>query len=585
MTSRQGIARPPASASERLRSVQPAPLGRALSLIGVTALLLGVTQLGIATTLAPLPWSVVLFTIIFWIWMGAGLIAWWRRPTNGTGAILVLGGIALYLSGFANVSVPVLDSIAQVFGTTILSVAVHLLHAFPSGRLRGVLSIITVSLGYVVSIGFDAARTLVSAPSGSPLAIMQSALGGLVMVVTAIVLVRRVIAADPKHRRVLAPLFLYGTLAVLAIPLVPIITRQLGLDELTREAAQGAAQIVMLAGFPIAFLIGVLAGGFSRTSPLEALSAWLASGGANRPAVARALASTLGDDSLRVVYWVPERGGYVDESGTHTQRSDEPDRGWIEVRVDDRTVGAIEYDVRMVGEPEPVRRAGEVLAIAIDRERLIAELLAANEELQQSRVRLVEAADRERTRIARDLHDGLQVQLVLLALEAQTIANSAEATPTTSAASEALRRGIDTAAADLRRFVHDVVPSTLLEQGLTAAAEDLVDRLEMPATLTADVDEDALSPAATHTAYFVLAEALANAVKHARASTVNVELQQSGGRLVMEVRDDGVGGARLDGGTGLRGLSDRVEALAGTIEVQSRRGWGTRVRVELPCRS
>lgn len=586
MTSARGSTPPLASASTRFRGVQSVPRGRALIFIAVTALLLGVTQLGISTTLAQLPWSVVLFTVIFWIWMGAGLLAWWRRPENGTGAIIVLGGIALYLSGFANISVPALDVIAMVFGTTILSVAVHLLHAFPSGRLRGRLSTATVVLGYIVSIGFDSLRTIVGAGSGSVLANVQSALGGLVMVVTAVVLVRRVIAADPKHRRVLAPLFLYGTLAVLAIPLVPIISRQLGLDELTREALQGAAQIIMLAGFPIAFLIGVLAGGFSRTSPLEALSAWLASGGANRPAVARALAGTLGDDSLRVVYWMPDRERYVDEVGVETHRDDDdPDRGWVPVHAGDREIGAIEYDTRMIGDPEPVRRAGEVLAIAIDRERLIAELLAANEELQRSRVRLVEAADRERTRIARDLHDGLQVQLVLLALEAQTIANSAEATPATSAASEALRRGIDVAAADLRRFVHDVVPSTLLEQGLTAAAEDLVDRLEMPASLTSDVDEDALSPATTHTAYFVLAEALANAVKHSRASTVSVDLRQQRGRLVMEIRDDGVGGARLDGGTGLRGLGDRVEALAGSISVQSRRGWGTSVKVELPCTS
>jgi len=133
--------------------------------------------------------------------------------------------------------------------------------------------------------------------------------------------------------------------------------------------------------------------------------------------------------------------------------------------------------------------------------------------------------------------------------------------------------------------VHDVVPSTLLEQGLTAAAEDLVDRLEMPSTFTADVDEEALSPATIHTAYFVLAEALSNAVKHSRASSVSVDLRQTAGRMVVEIHDDGVGGARLDGGTGLRGLRDRVEALTGTIAVESRRGWGTSVKVELPCTS
>ena len=230
-----------------------------------------------------------------------------------------------------------------------------------------------------------------------------------------------------------------------------------------------------------------------------------------------------------------------------------------------------------------MRRAGEVLAIAIDRERLTTELLVSNEELSQSRMRLVEAAYRERSRIARDLHDGLQVQLVLLALEAQTIANAPDASPPVSAASEELRRGIDRAAADLRRLVHNVVPATLLEQGLVAATEDLVDRLEVPAALKADVDEKTLSAATTHTAYFVLAEVLANAVKHSRATTVSVRLHAADGCLQMDVHDDGVGGARLESGTGLRGLADRVDVLDGTIAIDSPRGGGTRVRVELPC--
>ena len=573
------------SAAASPRNLQEAPHGRAILFIGLTTLLLGIIQIAIGFTHSALMWSVVLFTVDFWIWTAAGLGAWWRRPENFTGPLIVLGGVALFLSGFSNLDVPVLEAISSVFGTTVLGVTVHLLHAFPSGRLRGWFSISTVILGYVVSFGLDFLRTVLGAQSGSALAIAQSSIGTLVMVLPVIVLVRRLIAADSKHRRVLAPLFLYGSLAVLLIPVVPIITRQLGLDEMTREPLQGALQIILLAGIPIAFLIGVLSGGFSRTSPLESLSSWLASGGANRPAVARALASTLGDDTLRVIYWVPERNGYVDEVGLETARVDHPDRGWVEVQVDERSVGAIEYDSRMLGEPDPVRRAGEVLAIAIDRERLIAELLAANEELQQSRVRLVEAADRERTRIARDLHDGLQVQLVLLALEAQTIANSPESTRSTSAASETLRRGIDTAAADLRRFVHGVIPSTLLEQGLTAAAEDLGARRERPAPLPADIDENALSQATMHTAYFVLAEALSNAVKHSRASTVTVELHQANGRMLMEIRDDGVGGARMEGGTGLRGLRDRVDALAGSITVQSRRGAGTSVKVDLPCTS
>jgi signal transduction histidine kinase len=260
-------------------------------------------------------------------------------------------------------------------------------------------------------------------------------------------------------------------------------------------------------------------------------------------------------------------------------------RLWQEVHVESRLVGAISYDSRMIADPESVRRAGRVFALALDRERLTAALLASNEALLLSRLRLVETADRERTRIARDLHDGLQVQLVLLALEAQQIANADDAHPTTVAAATALRQRLDGAAADLRRLVHAVHPSALIERGLTAAAEDLVDRLDIPATLVSDFDDRALTPATAQSAYLIVAEALTNAVKHSGARAVGVELTRAGDRLRVRVSDDGRGGAVIEHSSGLKGLTDRVDALGGSFELRSPEGAGTEVRVELPCGS
>ena len=587
----------------RLRGVGTGSLERALAAVAVLGLVLGGTQLGVGIAagldigMDLVIWAVCAFTVLFWIWLAAGIVAWARRPGNGIGPLLVVGSVAVFLGGMANMQVPVLDVISSIFATSVLAITVHLLHAFPSGRLRGAASVATVVTAYILAIGGDLVTTLLAqagARGGVPGAdetgpaaridqaveLGQTIVGITVMTLTAVILARRLIAADRRHRRVLLPLFLYGILAVLLIPLTPLAARLLGAE----RTVSVAIQLILIAGLPIAFLVGVLRGGFRRTTALEALSAWLAISGPTRPAAQRALASTLGDDSLRVLYWSESAGGYVDETGTPTHRAtDDPARSWIDVRVDGRLVGAIGYDTRLTGDAAAVRRAGEVLAIAIDHERLTTELLATNEELVRSRLRLVETAVRERSRIARDLHDGLQVQLVLLALQAQTIANSEEATPPVSAALGGLRRGIDEAAADLRRLVHDVIPATLIEQGLTAATEDLVDRLEMPATLTSDIDHAALSPATTHTAYFVVAEALANAVKHSRAERVEVRLSIEGERLRMEVADDGIGGARLDRGTGLRGLVDRVDVLGGAIDVASPAGKGTTVRVELPC--
>ncbi|SDG96108.1 sensor histidine kinase [Microbacterium pygmaeum] len=575
---------PAKSIPARLRTGRGASLRVALVVLAVCALLLGLLPIAVGVgNPNSLMWAVQFFTAVFWVWAAAGLLAWWRRPDNAMGALIFGGGLALYLAGLGNTGVVELVTVSAVFGTAPLAVTVHLLHAFPSGRVRGRLSMVTVVLGYVTSVALQLARVLLSpgAPEAFAIATMtQQALGIAVMVMTSIVLVQRLLRADRRHRRVLLPLFGYGTIAVLLLALAGPLARAFGLD----ASVGGSIQLVISAGIPIAFLLGVLLGGFTRTGELEPLSAWLGSTGATGAAVARALASTLGDESLRVVYWSEREATYVDEVGLpiDSERGD-PDRGWSEIRVDDRLVGAISYDARMIADPAPVQRAGDVLAIAVDRERLTAQLMASNEALTQSRVRLIEAADRERTRIAQDLHDGIQVQLVLLALAAQTIANSPDASPRTGEASAELRRGIDEAAADLRRLVHNVLPSSLTERGLTAATEDLVDRLSIPATLDAEIDDTTISATTTHTAYFIVSEGLTNAVKHSGATSVRVRLRAEANRLMIDIRDNGVGGVSMSQGSGLRGLIDRVDVLGGKFAIDSPRDHGTRLMVELPC--
>lgn len=580
----QPISPPERATLSRLGGVLPVSLTRALIAVIVLAALLVLTQLGVAMLHSELIWAVVLFDGVFLVWTGAGVLAWWRRPDNGIGPLILIGAVSVYLGGIANIPVPAFELINGVFATSVFAVTVHILHAFPSGRVRGRVSMTTVTSGYLVTIGIDLVTVVIGSASvtAEVLQAVQRVLGLAVMGMTAVVLVHRLTRADRRHRRVLLPMQLYGILAVIVVPLVPFVTRGIGAGPLV----PGVIQLALIAGLPIAFLLGVLRGGFRRTTPFEALSAWLAIGSADRPAVAHALATTLGDDTLRVLYAASDSRDVTDHEGVPVDAEPAaPGRGRIDVHVDGRRVGAIDYDARMIGDAAVVRRAAEVLAIALDRERLTVELLASNAELTRSRMRLVEAAFRERSRIARDLHDGLQVQLVLLALEAQTIANARGVDAETSAACAQLRRGIDAAAADLRRLVHNVLPAGLLEQGLAAAAEDLVDRLEMPADIDIEIEEGSLSQATAHTAYFVLAEVLANAVKHSRATAVTVVLRQSGGELLMRIGDDGVGGARPVAGAGLRGLGDRVAAIDGSIEIASEPGAGTVVEVRLPCGS
>lgn len=574
----------PQPGTARLRASKTDSLRPALLFLAAFALTLGGLQLAVAAAIIPERFlTVAAFTAVFFIWTAAGIIAWWRRPLSGTGGLLLSGALAVFIAGAGNLGLPVFTELSTIFATYVLAVTVHLLHAFPSGRLRGRLSEVTVVAAFLVAVLLQAPLYLLSPDQTELLLVavwVQSIAGLAVMVATGVFLIGRLRSTDPKNVRVLLPLYLYGILAILAIPMSANVLRLAG----AYEAISGAVQLAILAGIPIVFGIGVFRGGFAATTEADALSAWLSVAGGSKTAVGQALARSLGDESLWVAYWSEDRQTFVDEEGIEVgDRGQSPHRIWQDVHVESRLVGAISYDGRMITDPEAVRHAGRVLAIALDRERLTAALLASNEQLLLSRIRIVETADRERGRIARDLHDGLQVQLVLLALEAQQIANSDDAHPSTAIAATAHRQRIDDAAADLRHLVHGVLSSAFVERGLTAAAEDLVDRLDIPATLVSDVDDNALDPAVAHSAYLIVAEALTNASKHSDARTVRVELSRTADLLTLRVSDDGRGGARVELSTGLKGLADRVDALGGSFEVISPEGVGTELKVELPC--
>lgn len=159
-------------------------------------------------------WAVAMFTGVFWIWVAAGVVAWWRRPTNATGALMVFGGLSVFAGGLASINIEILADTSAVFATSVLSVTVHLLHAFPSGRLRGRLSALTVIGGYVVGAGLQAVLFFVrkSPVVFTEMKVIPVVLGLAVMTVTAIVLIVRLRAADRAQRKVLLPLFLYGSL-------------------------------------------------------------------------------------------------------------------------------------------------------------------------------------------------------------------------------------------------------------------------------------------------------------------------------------------------------------------------------------
>jgi signal transduction histidine kinase len=203
--------------------------------------------------------------------------------------------------------------------------------------------------------------------------------------------------------------------------------------------------------------------------------------------------------------------------------------------------------------------------------------------LETSRAAAVDSAESERRRIERDLHDGAQQRLVALALNLGAARERIDDDPEGGARLVAdAHEEAKAALREIRDLVRGIHPVILEDRGLDAALSAVVARSPVPVSLQVEVAERP-PPAVESAAYFVVTEALTNVARHAYATRAAVAIARAGDRLVVEVRDDGVGGAAIDGGTGLAGLRDRVAALGGTLRVVSPGGGPTTILAELPC--
>ena len=214
--------------------------------------------------------------------------------------------------------------------------------------------------------------------------------------------------------------------------------------------------------------------------------------------------------------------------------------------------------------------------------RLNAELHARLEELAASRARIVTAGDVERRRLERNLHDGAQQRLVTLALTLRIAQGQLDSDPAAArAALEGAGDELAHALAELRELARGLHPAVLTDRGLRSAVQMLASRAPVAVEI-AEIPDERLPEPVEAAAYYLIAEALTNVAKYARASTVRVRVAASGASVLVEVSDDGVGGADPGAGSGLRGLADRVEALGGTLEVVSPTGAGTSLRAQIP---
>ena len=297
--------------------------------------------------------------------------------------------------------------------------------------------------------------------------------------------------------------------------------------------------------------------------------------------VREALAERLGDRTLAIAYWLPERKLFVDERGDPVALP-QPGTGrtWTAVEHHGSRVAAIIHDAELDARPELVEAAAAGAVLALDNERLKADLRAKLQELHASRRRIVEAAADARRHLERDLHDGAQQRLVSLSLDLELLRRTVADHPAAAMADGAIQK-LREALTELRELARGIHPALLTDGGLAPALDTLAQRSPVPIELDLEL-EDRLPIEVETAAYFVAAEALTNVAKYARASFARVTATNTDGVLTLAVSDDGVGGAQLDGGGGLRGLADRVAAFDGQLTIDSPPGGGTRVAATIP---
>jgi signal transduction histidine kinase len=396
-----------------------------------------------------------------------------------------------------------------------------------------------------------------------------------------VVIIRRWLRSTVIRRRVLSPLWLS-----LGSSVVLLGAHSAAALQYQPSAGQGQAGVWVLdllqLAVPAGFLVAALRMRMARAAVGEmvlGLGPDLSVG-----SLQAALVRALGDPSIRVGLWHQGSGTYRDTADQAVRLPGDDDwRTASLIEVDDRPVAVVVHDRSLAVDGRLMQTVAAAIRMGAEREELVGRLRGQLEEVRASRARIAEAADTERRRLERDLHDGAQQRLVLLSMtlrSAQRALSKGTDVPGLEAAlaeaSEELSQGL-TELRDLARGIH---PAVLTERGLASAVESLAAR--MPVPVETAIAAGRCSAGAETTAYFVVCEALTNVAKHAGASRARVDVSLESGLLVVEVADDGVGGADAGAGSGLGGLDDRVAAAGGTLTVESPVGAGTRVRAELP---
>ena len=568
-------------------TVQPRPGGfrdPVLVLPAVVAAGLAVGGLGVHERISGARISVDLALV--WALAAAMLVVLERPRWRRTRWLLAATGVAILGGDLRWASSRPVWTLGFLLEGLWVALLAWLVVTFPEGRPWTRVARFAIAGSFVVTLGGQFVGALVLRDRRDVLSVASRAsvahtvdrareISGLALGLVVLLLVlRQLRVVHGSARRSQGPLLAGAAASVLAA--------LVWLSRLIATDASGPGPETIARAVAVSIPLGIVAGIlWSRLRRPEASQLVVELRTQTASTMRERLARALGDPTLEVAYRLDD-GRYVDAGGCAIELPHDADRARTPVTAGGEEVAVLLHDRALLDEPALVESVRATAALVLENERLAAEVRSQLAEVRASRGRIVAAADAERRHIERNLHDGAQQRLVTL-----SVALGLEAAHVDAAAAGVLARAqdeVEQAIAELRELARGIHPTLLRGEGLQVAVEALARRAPLPVTVHGALP-DRLPDPVELAAYFVVSESLTNVVKHASATDASVLLEREPGAVRVTVADNGAGGARLTAGSGLTGLRDRLDALDGSLAIESRPGQGTTIRAEFPCAS
>jgi signal transduction histidine kinase len=484
-----------------------------------------------------------------WALIACGLVGWARRPESRSGPLLAATGFAWFA--------------ANLLGEQALYLhrgpLMHLTLSYPYGRLGSRLDRVAVAVAYGAAL----------VP-----AVWSSDTGTFVLCALFVLAAGRGYARAHAHER-RTRRAAFGATAFVGAVLAGSAAARLAVPTAELTDATLLVYEAALCTLAIALLVGLVVQPWTRTQVTDLV---VDLGQTGSGTLRDALAEALGDPTLEIGYWLEQ--GYVDSAGRPlVLPAPESDRRVTRVDRDGEAIAVLVHDAAVLDDPGLSDALARAARLAAANARLQADVQVQVDELGESRRRLVHAGDEERRRLERRLHHTVERRLAGLAATLE----HAQPGATGAAPLRRVQEQLDLALDELRDLAAGLHPGGVEHGSLSAALAELAARSPLPVDL--HVTDVRVAEELERATWFVCSEALANIIKHAGASSAAISVGDRAGRLYVEISDDGVGGAVLSDGSGLAGLAARIEALGGTLVLDSPSGGGTRLSAELPRRA